>query len=100
MKFKEGPNYLITWGKQPEDFAKNPFQIGSAILFNEDDYALENKEEDEYLLISKPSKHLEYKITSANEMEKKLNNIEVFEEYVKGIKINRQENGVTHVDME
>lgn len=85
MKQKWESNYLVTWGLHPEDVVINPFQIGSAIIFNEGDFVMQRDEKDEYLLISKPSKFLEYKITSANEMEKELNNMEIFEKYVSEI---------------
>ena len=72
---------IFTWGLHPEDVAAEPVQLGAAILFDADDF--ENRMDDgtEHLLISKPTKYLEYWISSANAREADLNTLGKFMDF-------------------
>lgn len=79
---KKGKNYIATWGKHPEDVAVEIIEIGAAIMFNPDDYSKSMDDGTQYLLISKPSKHLETKIISASSKEKDINTLDKLVSYI------------------
>ncbi|MBN2166354.1 MAG: DUF4861 family protein [Marinilabiliaceae bacterium] len=79
---KQGKNYIATWGIHPEDVAAFQLNIGSAIIYNPDNYERVEKAAKEYELISKPTKYLETWVTSACEKEKKLNSMDEFISYL------------------
>jgi len=75
-------NYLLTWGEHPEDVAAEKVEVGAAIIFNPDDFEHGIDDGQQKLLISKPTKILEYWISSANARETELNSFEKFQDYV------------------
>lgn len=78
----QSEKYICTWGIHPEDVAAFQLNIGAAILFNPNDFEKIQKEEQEYELISKPTKYLETWITSSCEKESELNTMESFVDYL------------------
>lgn len=78
-------NYIITWGTHPEDVAAEKVEIGAAIMFNPKDFVSQIDDGKQFLLISEPTKQLEYWITSANALEPDMNTPEKFEKYVLSI---------------
>ncbi|MRX65372.1 DUF4861 family protein [Maribacter luteus] len=82
QKVKKESNYFITWGLHPEDVALEKIEIGAAIIFDPNNFIKKIDKEDEYLLISKPTKRIESWITSANAKEADVNNFERFVKYV------------------
>jgi hypothetical protein len=83
---KQGKNYICTWGIHPEDVAAFEVNIGAAIIFNPDDFTSIQKEEKQYVLISKPTKYLETWISSSSEKESELNSMEKFVNYLENFK--------------
>jgi len=83
---KEGKNYICTWGIHPEDVAAFQVAIGAAIIYNTDDFVSIKKQQNEYQLISKPTKYLSIWITAASEREDDLNNMEKFLNYIETLK--------------
>lgn len=75
-------NFILTWGVHPEDVAIEKVELGAAILFNENDFSKKIDDGEQHLLISKPTKMLEYWITSANGKEPDINNLEMFKKFV------------------
>jgi hypothetical protein len=69
---------ILTWGVHPEDVAIEKVELGAAILFNENDFSKKIDDGEQHLLISKPTKILEYWITSANAKEAEIHNLEKF----------------------
>jgi hypothetical protein len=80
---KKGINYIAVWGKHPEDVAAEIIGIGAAIKYNPKDYVKKTDDGTQYLLISKPTKHLETEIVSACAREKDMNNLDKLEAYIK-----------------
>lgn len=80
---KKGDNYIAVWGQHPEDVAAEVVGIGAAIMYNPKDYAKNTDDGSQYLLISKPTKHLETKIISSSAREKELNTLDKLEAYIK-----------------
>jgi hypothetical protein len=80
---KKGANYIAVWGKHPEDVAAEIVGIGSAIIYNPKDYVKNSDDGTQYLLISKPCKHLETKIISASAREKEIDTLDKLEAYIK-----------------
>ncbi len=80
---KKGTNYIAVWGKHPEDVAAEVVGIGAAIKYNPKDFVKNSDDGTQYLLVSKPTKHLETSIVSASAREKEINNIEKLEAYLK-----------------
>lgn len=81
-KTKEGDNYILTWGLHPEDVASVRLNIGAAIVCNPDDYVEKIKAENEYELVSKPTKYVSTWITSACEKEDAGKSLDDFAKYV------------------
>lgn len=75
-------NFLLTWGEHPEDVAAEKVAVGAALIFNSDDFVNRIDDGRQKLLISKPTKILEYWISSANAREAELNSFKKFRDYV------------------
>jgi hypothetical protein len=75
-------NYILTWGVHPEDIASEKVEVGAAMLFNPDNFVGRFDDGCQYLFISKPTKQLEYRITSANVKEARINTFEKFQEFI------------------
>jgi len=75
-------NYIVAWGLHPEDVAAEKVELGAAILFNPEDFDQKEDDGTQKLLISNPTKQLEYWITSSNARESKLNTLEAFVEFI------------------
>jgi hypothetical protein len=80
---KKGTNYIAVWGKHPEDVAAEIIGIGAAIKYNPKDYVKNTDDGTQYLLISKPTKHLETEIVSASARETEINTLDKLEAYIK-----------------
>ena len=80
---KRGKNYIAVWGTHPEDVAAEVIGIGAAIKYNPKDYVKNTDDGTQYLLISKPTKHLETEIVSASAREKEINTLDKLEAYLK-----------------
>jgi hypothetical protein len=80
---KKGANYIAVWGKHPEDVAAEIVEVGAAIMYNPKDYVKTDDDGTQYLLISKPTKHLETKIISSCARETELNTLDKLEAYIK-----------------
>ena len=83
FKSNKGKNYIAVWGLHPEDVAAENMEIGAAIQYNPNDYLKNIDDGTEYLLISKPTDHLETKIISACAKEKEINTFEKLVSYLK-----------------
>jgi hypothetical protein len=94
VKFVTGINYhpgeqvekrdglIATWGEHPEDVAAEKVSIGSAILYDPEDFDKVIDDGTQYLLVSKPAESLETKITSANAREPEINTMDRFMEFL------------------
>jgi hypothetical protein len=80
---KKGTNYIAVWGKHPEDVAAEIIAIGAAIKYNPKDYVKNMDDGTQYLLISKPTTHLETQIVSASARETEINTLDKLEAYIK-----------------
>jgi hypothetical protein len=80
---KKGANYIAVWGKHPEDVAAEIIEVGAAIKYNPKDYVKNSDDGTQYLLISKPTKHLETQIVSACARETEINTLDKLEAYIK-----------------
>jgi hypothetical protein len=80
---KKGNNYIAVWGTHPEDVAAEVIGIGAAIKYNPKDYVKNTDDGTQYLLISKPTKHLETEVVSASAREKEINTWDKLEAYIK-----------------
>lgn len=80
---KKGTNYIAVWGKHPEDVAAEVIGIGAAIMYNPKDFVKNTDDGTQYLLISKPTKHLETRIISSSAREQELNTLDKLEAYIK-----------------
>jgi len=80
---KKGNNYIAVWGEHPEDVAAEIVGIGAAIKYNPKDYVKNTDDGTQYLLISKPTKHLETQIISVCGREKEINTLDKLEAYIK-----------------
>lgn len=79
---KKGANYIAVWGKHPEDVAAEIVNIGAAIKYNPKNYVKNTDDGTQYLLISKPTTHLETKIISSSAREQELNTLDKLERFV------------------
>lgn len=82
---KQGDDYVCAWGVHPEDVAAFQVNIGSAVIYNPDDYAKIEKTDNVFRMISKPTKYLETWVTSACEREDGFKNAKDFFKYVEGV---------------
>lgn len=80
---KKGENYIAVWGKHPEDVAAEVIQVGGAIKYNPKNYLQRTDDGTQFLLISKPTKHIETEVVSACERENEINNLDKLEAFVK-----------------
>ena len=80
---KKGANYIAVWGKHPEDVAAEIIGVGAAIRYNPKDYVKNSDDGTQYLLISKPTKHLSTEIVSACARETEINTLDKLEAYIK-----------------
>jgi len=80
---KKGANYIAVWGKHPEDVAAEIIEVGAAIRYNPKDYVKNSDDGTQYLLISKPTKHLATEIVSACARETEINTLDKLEAYIK-----------------
>lgn len=80
---KKGSNYIAVWGKHPEDVAAEIVGVGAAIKYNPKDYVKNSDDGTQYLLISKPTKHLATEIVSASGRETEINTLDKLEAYIK-----------------
>lgn len=80
---KKGANYIAVWGKHPEDVAAEVIEVGAAIRYNPKDYVKNSDDGTQYLLISKPTKHLATEIVSACARETEINTLDKLEAYIK-----------------
>jgi hypothetical protein len=83
FKSDKGANYIAVWGLHPEDVAAEKVEIGAAIKYNPKDYVKNLDEGGQYLLISKPTKHLETTILSSCAKEPELNTFEKLVSFLK-----------------
>ena len=83
FKSDKGTNYIAVWGLHPEDVAASQVEIGAAIKYNPKDYTKDLDDGTQYLLISKPTQHLETTIVSSCALEKDLNTFEKLVSYLK-----------------
>ncbi len=83
FKSDKGSNYIAVWGLHPEDVAASQVEIGAAIKYNPKDYVRNFDDGTQYLLISKPTKHLQTSIISASALEKEINTFDKLISYLK-----------------
>ncbi len=83
FKSDKGANYIAVWGLHPEDVAASQVEIGAAIKYNPKDYTKDLDDGTQYLLISKPTNHLETTVISASAIEKEINTFERLVTYLK-----------------
>ncbi len=69
---------IMTWGIHPEDVAADLNAVGAAIIYNPDDFLTKKDDGKQFLLVSKPTKHLKTLISSANARENEINTMERF----------------------
>ncbi|HOO83322.1 MAG TPA: DUF4861 family protein [Prolixibacteraceae bacterium] len=77
-----GVGYIAAWGLHPEDVAAETISLGAAIIYNPKDFLDRIDDGKQHLLISKPTKMLQTRITSACEREIEINTFEKFVEYL------------------
>ncbi|MBN2261524.1 MAG: DUF4861 family protein [Prolixibacteraceae bacterium] len=77
-----GVGYIATWGLHPEDVAAEIISLGAAIIYNPNDFIDRIDDGKQHLLISKPTKMLQTRITSACEREKEINTFKKFVDYL------------------
>ncbi|QGY44774.1 DUF4861 domain-containing protein [Maribellus comscasis] len=82
LRIEKSNKYIATWGIHPEDVAAEQVEIGGTILFNRNDFEKELDTGDQHLLISKPTKQMKIRITSANAREAEMNSFEKFKQYL------------------
>jgi len=86
LKVVKEENFIATWGIHPEDVAAEKVKVAAAILFDKNDFEKQVDDGDQHLLISKPTKYMETRITSANAREPEINTFEKFIKEVDSIK--------------
>ncbi|HAZ04632.1 MAG TPA: DUF4861 domain-containing protein [Marinilabiliales bacterium] len=78
----KGKNYIATWGIHPEDVAAEKVAVVGALIYDEQDFIRQFDDGKQILFISKPTKHLQTWIISANAREPEINNLIKFTEYL------------------
>ncbi|HPR32719.1 MAG TPA: DUF4861 family protein [Prolixibacteraceae bacterium] len=73
---------IVTWGLHPEDVAAEAVEIGSALIYNPDDYVEKTDDGKQFVLISKPGKQLTTWISSACAKEETYNRFSTFKDYI------------------
>jgi hypothetical protein len=86
FKSDKGPNYIAVWGLHPEDVAASQVEVGAAIQYNPKDYVKNLDDGTQYLLVSKPTNHLETRIVSASAIEKEINTFDKLVAFMKNLK--------------
>lgn len=83
LEIEKTENYVMTWGDYNSHEKHAVFNLGTALIYNPNEFEDSKTNGDEYLLISKPTSYLKYVITSSNDKEASdLNNFSSFEAYV------------------
>lgn len=80
--WRSGDDFLLSWAPTSGKVAVGRIEVGAAVMFNPDHFVDRLEEDAQVLLISRPSKVLEYWITSANSNEPLTNTYAAFEELV------------------
>lgn len=62
-------NSIIVWGIHPEDVADTPVDLGSALIFNPNDFIVPKDDGTQIILVSKLTDKIKTHITSASSME-------------------------------
>ena len=78
--------YYATWGKATGGVGSGNVEVGAALLYDSDRFAKTMDDGKQALLISKPTKSLEFWISSSNSREAELNSMEKFVDYIKECK--------------
>jgi len=86
LEIQEGVDYIATWGVHPEDVAAFQLNIGGSIKYNPTDFERKEKTDNQFQLISKPTKYLQTWVASSCEKEAELNTADSFFEYVENLK--------------
>ncbi len=73
---------FLSWGSSSGEVATGKIEVGAAVIFNSDDFVERLDEETQAVLISKPCRHLEYWISSANSNEPEINSLQKFGRFV------------------
>ncbi len=79
---KQKSGIIAAWGLHPEDVAAELVEIGSAILYQPDDYTHTLDDGKQVLLISKPTRALTTHVISVNEKMPKMNSLESLLEFL------------------
>ena len=77
-------NFILSWAPTGGKVAVGKIDVGAAILFNPEDFEDRKDSDTQEVLISKPCKQLNYRITSANSEETAVNTLERFRTLVQG----------------
>jgi hypothetical protein len=81
--FEKMPHAIMAWGDYKSHERHAVFNLGTALVYDSNDFEDSRINGDEYLLISKPTSFLSYAVTSANDKENSaLNSFEAFKAYV------------------
>jgi hypothetical protein len=83
FKSDKGANYIAVWGLHPEDVAASQVEIGASIKYNPKDFTKDLDDGTQYLLISKPTNHIETTIISACALEKDINTFDKLVSFLK-----------------
>jgi len=83
VEIEKTQSAVMAWADYKSHERHAVFNLGTALIYNPDEFEEERKHGDEYLLISKPTSYLRYVITSSNDKEASpLNNYAAFKVYV------------------
>lgn len=86
LKTQSNENSLITWGDYDSPAASEKFDVGAAIIFDNNDFNEKQVTDNQIVIVSKPVKYLRYYITSSNERERStVNTFEGFCKHVRDI---------------
>lgn len=69
---------IIVWGLHPEDVAFEKIEIGAAMVFDPSSFVQKLRTEDQYLLISKPTKQLQSWVLSVSAKDFEINTFDTF----------------------
>jgi len=87
LKIEKTDRAILTWGDYDSPAASEAFDVGAAIVYNDEVFDRRIEEEDQLIIISKPVSYLKYYITSSNEKESSdLNSFQAFSDHVNRIK--------------
>ncbi|MCB0501706.1 MAG: DUF4861 family protein [Bacteroidetes bacterium] len=83
LKMEYAENYVLAWGDYNSHEKHAVFNLGTALIYDPNQFQRDLVTDKEFLLISQPTSYLKYWVTSANEKEHSdLNTYEAFESYV------------------